>query len=346
MHALSASCTGALWDTMAGLALLLALTAQAAAAVPLPPDNIAGSTASIAAEQVARAAQLLRGDATVAAALRLVNVGPLADEYAYYEDHDSDPTETGSKVKPRPAAPSDRENPAPAADTATPAADSDPTETGAKEKPRSAAPATEQALAALGFATALDLRLLAGDPEAAELMTELRTGGKLSIADRAKIRLLVGDAAHLARVSVVSSSHPSGTSSATAAGQKHDDQEGERAALRHSRQLQEDGGSGRGALSADTLAVVFSVSVGVCGYLFQAWTSDRANRHAADLQREHDHETRDQQVGHDRAQAQIRRTERWVDDFCSPMGRFLVEYSVARLKFGEYHYPNQVVLLL
>ena len=44
------------------------------------------------------------------------------------------------------------------------------------------------------------LQLLAGGPEAAELMDELRTSGELSIADRAKIRLLVGDREHLARV--------------------------------------------------------------------------------------------------------------------------------------------------
>eukprot|EP01051_Picozoa_sp_SAG22_P007942 SAG22_NODE_577_length_8975_cov_12.406827_15_plen_324_part_00 len=256
--------------TMLGHALLLVLTAQAAAAAPLPPGNNEKGTASSAAEQVARAAQQLRGDATVAAALRSVNVG--TDEYAYYayyEDHDSDPTETKSKEKPRPAAPPDREISAPAGDAATPAADADPTETGAKEKPRSAAPAAEQALAAHGFATALDLLLLAGGPEAAELMAELRTGGKLSIADRAKIRLLVGDTAHLARVSMMSSPHPSG-SSAPAAGQNQGGQEGERTAPRHVRQLQEDGDSGSGALSADTLAIVFSVLVGVCGYLFRS----------------------------------------------------------------------------
>eukprot|EP01051_Picozoa_sp_SAG22_P006765 SAG22_NODE_454_length_10311_cov_4.304446_1_plen_590_part_00 len=254
---------------MVALALLLALTAQAAAAAPLPPPNSnEKSTAASAAEQVARAAQLLRSDATVAAALRSVNVGTY--EYAYYEDHDSDPTgrQTGAQDKPRPAVPADRENPAPAGDAAKPAADSDPAETGAKEKPRSA----EQALAAHGFATALDLRLLAGGPEAAELMTELRTGGKLSIADRGKIRLLVGDAAHLARVSMLSSSHPSGSTAARPGqGKNNDDQEGERAAPRNVRQLQEDGDSGSGALSAVTLAIVFSVLVGVLGYLFQAW---------------------------------------------------------------------------
>eukprot|EP01052_Picozoa_sp_SAG31_P016170 SAG31_NODE_1062_length_10105_cov_11.143814_2_plen_151_part_00 len=55
------------------------------------------------------------------------------------------------------------------------------------------ATAAEQALTALGFRTALDLRLLAGGPEAAELMGALRTSGELRIADRSKIRLLVGD---------------------------------------------------------------------------------------------------------------------------------------------------------
>ena len=83
--------------------------------------------------------------------------------------------------------------------------------------------------------------------------------------------------------------------------------------------------------------IVFSVLVGVCGYLLQAWTSDKASRQAGDLQREHDEQTRDQQVQQDRMQAQIRRTERWVDDFCTPVGRALVEYLHARLRFGKCH---------
>eukprot|EP01051_Picozoa_sp_SAG22_P020191 SAG22_NODE_3984_length_1437_cov_1.175635_3_plen_133_part_01 len=131
--------------------LTLVVTALAAQAAPLPPgNNAAGSTAAAAAEQVGRAAQQLRGDANVAAALRSVNVD-IDKYYAYFEDSDS--TKAGAKDKPRPAAPADRENPAPAGDVTKPAA--------------------EQALAAHGFATALDLRLLAGGPEAAELITEL-----------------------------------------------------------------------------------------------------------------------------------------------------------------------------
>ena len=55
--------------TMVALfALVLALVTQAAAA-PLPQAGDAESTTTTAAEQVTRAAQQLRGDATMAAAL-------------------------------------------------------------------------------------------------------------------------------------------------------------------------------------------------------------------------------------------------------------------------------------
>ena len=182
----------------------------------------------------------------------------------------------------------------------------------------------EQALAALGFETALDLRLLAGGPEAAELMTALQTGSKLSIADRAKIRLLVGDSQHLARIST---SPPS--RSEMGCGQDRDE-----AAAWHHRQLQ-DQGTDRSTLSADTIAIVFSVCVGVCGYLLQAWTAEKASRHAGDLQREHDQQARDRQVEQDRTVAQIRRTERWVDDCCSPIVRALAQYSASRTRFGK-----------
>ena len=154
-------------------------------------------------------------------------------------------------------------------------------------------------------------------------MTALRTGGKLSIADRAKIRLLVGGAPP-ARVST---SFPSSSA-------MDRDQDRDEAAPRHHRQLQ-DQGTDRSTLSADTIAIVFSVCVGVCGYLLQAWTAEKASRHAGDLQREHDQQARDRQVEQDRAVAQIRRTERWVDDCCSPIGRALTQYSLSRLRFGK-----------
>ena len=53
--------------------LVLALVAQAAQAAPLPPDNLR-KTAAAAAHQIAQAAQQLRGDATIAAALQTVNL--------------------------------------------------------------------------------------------------------------------------------------------------------------------------------------------------------------------------------------------------------------------------------
>ena len=51
--------------------------------------------------------------------------------------------------------------------------------------------------------------LLAGVLEVAKLMTTLQTGGELSIADRAKIRLPVGDREHLPRVSITADSDQS-----------------------------------------------------------------------------------------------------------------------------------------
>ena len=252
-------------------ALVVALVTQAAAA-PLPgARGYLGSTATTAAEQVARAAQQLHSDATIAAALKAVKVGT---------------------------------------------------------------DGAEQALAVLGFDTALDLRLLAGGPEAAELMAALSTGGELSIADRAKIRLLVGDRTHLDRV-VATIPSPSEDVADR-------DQHKQAAAPSRHRQLQ-DGDADRDTLSADTIAIVFSVCVGVCGYLLQAWTSVRASRHTGELQREHDEQARVLAIEQDRTQAQIRRTERWVDDCCMPVNRALAEYILARNKFGECQHTCHAV---
>eukprot|EP01051_Picozoa_sp_SAG22_P005982 SAG22_NODE_375_length_11547_cov_12.885657_1_plen_423_part_10 len=154
-------------------------------------------------------------------------------------------------------------------------------------------------------------------------MHKLRTSGRLSIADRAKIRLLVGDREHLARVMI----RP--TSQMTEPADTH--AQGEQAAIRH-RQLQD---QDTDTLSVDSLAIAISVLVGTCGYVLQAWTSIKAQRHAADLQREHDQQVRDRQVEQDRTQAQIRRTERWVDDCCMPVNRALAEYGWSRNRFGE-----------
>eukprot|EP01051_Picozoa_sp_SAG22_P025898 SAG22_NODE_7899_length_699_cov_1.086667_1_plen_119_part_01 len=55
--------------------LTLVAAALAAQAAPLPPGNGAGITAAAEAEQIARAAQHLRGDATIATTLQSINVG-------------------------------------------------------------------------------------------------------------------------------------------------------------------------------------------------------------------------------------------------------------------------------
>eukprot|EP01052_Picozoa_sp_SAG31_P043656 SAG31_NODE_7343_length_1713_cov_3.416357_1_plen_228_part_10 len=58
--------------------------------------------------------------------------------------------------------------------------------------------ATAELLAKHGFQTALDLRLLiSGGPEESELMEQLREPGRISIGDRSKVRLLLGDGSEL-----------------------------------------------------------------------------------------------------------------------------------------------------
>ena len=64
-----------------------------------------------------------------------------------------------------------------------------------------AAAETARSLADLGLLDVLDLQLLAGGPEAHELLTELKAAG-MTVGDRAKLRLLVGDRAHASRLSV------------------------------------------------------------------------------------------------------------------------------------------------
>eukprot|EP01052_Picozoa_sp_SAG31_P001737 SAG31_NODE_58_length_29669_cov_20.244978_28_plen_102_part_00 len=100
------------------------------------------------------------------------------------------------------------------------------------------------------FWRALDLQLLAitgNGPEADELMRELRQNG-LRIADRAKIRLLIGGL-DTRLASVVESDDPSTTLSNS---QRRRGQDREHA----------DCG---GAMSMDTIAIVFSVLVGAAG---------------------------------------------------------------------------------
>eukprot|EP01052_Picozoa_sp_SAG31_P035000 SAG31_NODE_4164_length_3518_cov_6.234864_4_plen_361_part_00 len=175
------------------------------------------------------------------------------------------------------------------------------------------ATAAATAVASLGVHRTLDLHLLAGGPEAQELMDTLRAAGELSLGDRAKIRLLVGDREHIARVSA----------NGHAASPR---------LIHYRRQVQDSDETGQ-TLSVDTIAIVFSVLVGVAGYMVQAWTSGRAQRHAAFLQQEQDAQARLLQREHEKTQAQIRRIERWVDDCIVPAHQALVTYLRSRIRF-------------
>eukprot|EP01052_Picozoa_sp_SAG31_P024640 SAG31_NODE_2110_length_6426_cov_6.371898_10_plen_261_part_01 len=117
----------------------------------------------------------------------------------------------------------------------------------------------------LGFATALDLRLLGGGVEGTELMDVLKTEGHLSIGNRAKLRLLIGDRGHMGRLTMQRQSAEdqaeSDVSSLTFS--RWDDSRNELP----QRRLQRDASSNE--LSLDTIAIVISVMLGIAGYVVQ-----------------------------------------------------------------------------
>eukprot|EP01052_Picozoa_sp_SAG31_P032750 SAG31_NODE_3623_length_4058_cov_5.815863_4_plen_251_part_00 len=110
--------------------------------------------------------------------------------------------------------------------------------------PAAAARRAGEMLAELGFGTALDLELLGGRESAAEVLAELKAGG-LGPADRAKVRLLVGDREHSRRLTTDSTKH-TGTG----------------------RRVLQSSGADSG-MSTDTIAIVLSVLVGAAGYVVQ-----------------------------------------------------------------------------
>eukprot|EP01052_Picozoa_sp_SAG31_P000485 SAG31_NODE_14_length_37953_cov_109.719660_19_plen_583_part_00 len=198
--------------------------------------------------------------------------------------------------------------------------------------PTAAARAGARVLAKLGFASALDLQLLGGGAAAAEVLAELKAGG-MSAADRAKVRLLVGDQDHLRRLS----SSPSWALAAGAEGRSrssrnsdcgscpcHGDQKGGSAderdwTLRNTRRkLQGDDASSSSSMSADTIAIALSVLVGAAGYVVQAHTARRAER--AQQQQAQELHTAEQarQREHQMMTAQIERTHRGLDQCCRP----------------------------
>ena len=165
-----------------------------------------------------------------------------------------------------------------------------------------AAEDTGRMLAGLRFKTALDLQLLAGMPEAAELLGELKAGG-LPIGDRARVRLLVGDNMHHDR-------HASGAGPAlaTSKNDQHQQQEGGDIKSSVRRQLQDEAG-----LSMDTIAIVLTVLVSAAGYFVQALTSRRGERAAADEAQKLHISEQTRQREHEQMVAQIARTDRWLE---------------------------------
>ena len=137
----------------------------------------------------------------------------------------------------------------------------------------------------LGLQTALDLRLVLGDgPDAHELMSDLQAAG-LSLGDRSKIRLLVGDD----RTAEQTGGHSSGRASNDAfstvsiASAGHDGRFA--AASSPQRRLQADAADkakDSGGMSTDTLAIMLTVMVGAAGYVMQGYLVQRAERVAAE----------------------------------------------------------------
>ena len=132
-----------------------------------------------------------------------------------------------------------------------------------------------QELAELGLETALDLWLL-GDTEAGEVLAEARMRGLLSIGERAKLRLAMGEPALSARLHG-NEAWASAASCSGGAGSFPCAPESDSAR----RRVQSEAAAGSDSLSMDTIAIVLSVLVGAAGYVVQAHTARRAERAAA-----------------------------------------------------------------
>ena len=132
-------------------------------------------------------------------------------------------------------------------------------------RPGAAAGEAARLLTGLGFAAAVDLQLLSGGPEVSELMSELKVAG-MSVGDRSKVRLLVGDTAHLERLvgsDVQAGGHVAhyNTTSRTIGGL---------ARRLQADPTEKDKTKDTGGLSTDTIAFVLTVLVGAAGFALQA----------------------------------------------------------------------------
>ena len=163
-------------------------------------------------------------------------------------------------------------------------------------QPGEAADSAGRALAGLGLRTALDLQLMqAAGPEVTELLDALTLAG-VSLGDRVKIRLLVGDRVlHLGRLTSADAAQhlvggrPANPQPQQGEGSADDDSAAGGAAAAQERRLQADpadnkatSADGGGGMSMDTIAIVLTVLVGTAGYIVQAFTARRAERSAAE----------------------------------------------------------------
>ena len=152
-------------------------------------------------------------------------------------------------------------------------------------QPGQAADAAGRALAGLGLQTALDLRLVLGDgPDAHELMSDLQAAG-LSLGDRSKIRLLVGDDRTAEQTGGHSSGRASNDAFSTVSIASADHSRRFAAASSPQRRLQADAADkakDSGGMSTDTLAIMLTVMVGAVGYVMQGYLAQRAERVAAE----------------------------------------------------------------
>lgn len=123
--------------------------------------------------------------------------------------------------------------------------------------------AAARLLADHGFRLLLDLQLLGGGREGVDLMEQLATSG-MNIAERAKIRLLVGDRAHVDRLLMATSISTSidcpGPSDF--AWELKSEQDG---LSLSARKLQDSAETETTGISMDTVAIVLSVLVGAAG---------------------------------------------------------------------------------
>lgn len=212
--------------------------------------------------------------------------------------------------------------------------------------PSIAAENARQVLQQLGFRNALDLQLLGGGPEADAVMAALEEEGVgLSIGSRAKVRLLIGDGAHLDRFL------PGGRCGAVegsevVASRAPDEAYAPSPHARQTSRLLQESATGsqepktRG-MSTDTIAIVLSVLVGAAGYLVQAYTARRAEFAAAEQSQQQQFAEQTRQREHQVLLAQIQRTDRWIDDCCGP-----VEAALAHVQWARRYFVADMVFEL